>query len=44
MIYEKDVVKNFSNILSSENKITVMTYSQFGHLLKRDENIFDIFI
>lgn len=41
MIYEKDVVKNFRNILSSENKITVMTYSQFGHLLKQDENIFD---
>lgn len=41
MIYEKEVVKNFRNILSSENKITVMTYSQFGHLLKQDENIFD---
>ncbi|MFR9240510.1 MAG: DEAD/DEAH box helicase family protein [Clostridium baratii] len=41
MICEKGRFHNFENILSSENKITVMTYSKFGHLLKQDENIFD---
>lgn len=41
MVYKKNIVENFRNILSSENKITVMTYSQFGYLLKQDENIFD---
>lgn len=41
MIYENDIVKNFRNILSSDNKITVMTYAKFGMLLKEDENIYD---